>query len=251
MTYDNYQLSKPVRLYIKQCSHCSLKYFGKTQSANIDSYQGSGLRWSRHLAKHNARAVTLWTSDWYYDSSIIRFATKFSNINRIVESPNWANIAVENGLQGGHLGDAVYSKVDIEKRVIKYKNTVHNKDWKDTTGAARIKKTKQNTDWNALSAKVSKTKQSDEWKRTTGIESRKRMSERKKDIVWQTKVGAAAIRKTIENRDEEKMAHERSKRMLNPEWRKQHHKTCEHCGKTVDPMNFGRWHGLKCKEADL
>lgn len=38
MTYLYEELSAPTRLYIKQCSHCDLKYFGKTILEDIQSY---------------------------------------------------------------------------------------------------------------------------------------------------------------------------------------------------------------------
>lgn len=101
MTYLYEALDKPTRLYIKKCSHCGLKYFGKTVSEDIENYKGSGIRWQRHLKKHHAKSIHLWSSDWYYNTSIVRFATKFSNINKIVESKEWANLIPENGINGG------------------------------------------------------------------------------------------------------------------------------------------------------
>jgi hypothetical protein len=78
-----------------------MKYFGKTVSQNIEKYPGSGARWSNHLSKHNVEPIHLWNSDWYYDTSISRFALKFSFMNRIVESDLWANMKPENGIDGG------------------------------------------------------------------------------------------------------------------------------------------------------
>lgn len=100
MTYL-YETIEPTRLYIKQCSHCGLKYFGKTKSKNIEKYKGSGSKWDKHLKKHNAKSIHLWNSDWYYDMSITRFALKFSRINKIVKSNKWANLKEEDGLDGG------------------------------------------------------------------------------------------------------------------------------------------------------
>ena len=100
MTYLYEALSKPARLYIKRCSHCDLKYFGKTTSNSIEEYQGSGKYWSLHLKKHDAIAIHLWNSDWYYDTSISKFAVKFSRINQIVKKDSWANLKEENGIDG-------------------------------------------------------------------------------------------------------------------------------------------------------
>jgi hypothetical protein len=101
MNYLYEALEKPTRLYIKQCSHCELKYFGKHSGKNIEKYSGGGKRWNNHLKKHRAKAKHLWNSDWYYDTSISRFALKFSYINKITESDKWANLKPENGIDGG------------------------------------------------------------------------------------------------------------------------------------------------------
>jgi hypothetical protein len=98
MNYLYEALEKPTRLYIKQCPHCGLKYFGKSVRKDIDYYQGSGRRWKGHLKKYKVKPVHLWNSDWYYDTSITRFAIKFSKLNKIVESTTWANLKDEDGL---------------------------------------------------------------------------------------------------------------------------------------------------------
>jgi len=101
------QLSKPTRLYIKQCPHCGLKYFGKYTGSVIEDYEGSGVKWKRHLKKHVVKPVHLWNSDWYYDTSISRFAIKFSRLNKIVDSDKWANLIEENGLDGGDTSKSI------------------------------------------------------------------------------------------------------------------------------------------------
>ena len=98
MTYLYEALEKPTRLYIKQCSHCGLKYFGKSVRNDITKYHGSGKRWQQHLKKHKSSPIHLWNSDWYYDTSITKFALKFSRINKIVESDSWANLIEETGI---------------------------------------------------------------------------------------------------------------------------------------------------------
>jgi hypothetical protein len=96
-----YEAIKPTRLYIKQCPHCGLKYFGKSTSRDIEKYPGSGTRWKNHLKKYGVEFIHLWNSDWYHDESIKRFALKFSRLNKIVESKVWANLKEEDGLEGG------------------------------------------------------------------------------------------------------------------------------------------------------
>lgn len=101
MNYLYEALKRPTRLYIKKCSHCGLKYFGKTVNQDIEKYPGSGTRWNNHLNKHNTTSIHLWNSDWYYDTAISRFALKFSRLNKIVKSSVWANLREEDGLEGG------------------------------------------------------------------------------------------------------------------------------------------------------
>lgn len=126
MNYLYEALPKPTRLYIKRCPHCGLKYFGKTVVEDIEKYTGSGIRWTRHLKKHGVTSIHLWNSDWYHDQSISRFALKFSRINKIVESQNWANLAEENGLNGGNL--LLYKTDDEIKQIVnKRKKTNINK----------------------------------------------------------------------------------------------------------------------------
>ena len=92
---------KPTYLYIKQHSITGLKYFGKT-SKDPYKYPGSGTYWLRHITKYGKQFVkTLWVSDLYYDTSIADIALHFSKENNIVESNNWANLILENGLDGG------------------------------------------------------------------------------------------------------------------------------------------------------
>lgn len=131
MTYLYEALNAPTRLYIKQCPHCDLKYFGKTIVEDIKKYEGSGKHWQRHLKKHKVTPKHLWNSNWYYDTSIVKFATKFSVLNKIVENKEWANLAIENGIDGGYLGSAVIDKM---------KTTKNSKEWKETVGKKVSKK---------------------------------------------------------------------------------------------------------------
>jgi len=96
-----YESIKPARLYIKQCPHCGLKYFGKSTLEDVEKYEGSGVYWTNHLKKHGVEPIHLWNSDWYHDTSISRFALKFSRLNEIVSSKQWANLKEEDGLDGG------------------------------------------------------------------------------------------------------------------------------------------------------
>lgn len=115
-------LDKPTRLYIKKLNN--LYYFGKTVKSDVHNYTGSGLRWTNHFKKYGKQNIeTLWVSGWYYDTSIVDAAIHFSNENNIANSPLWANIIPENGINGG--GDC--SQMHNEETWLKAKNTSNNK----------------------------------------------------------------------------------------------------------------------------
>jgi len=95
--FDNF---KPTWLYIKQHNKTGLKYFGKTILDPIN-YNGSGKHWKRHLKKHGADIVTSWCKLFTDIDELVNYAINFSIENRIVESPDWANLIIENGLDGG------------------------------------------------------------------------------------------------------------------------------------------------------
>lgn len=118
-------LKKPTRLYIKQSPN-GLKYFGKHEGQNIETYPGSGRYWNRHLKKYKVKPNHLWNSDWYYyEEDITKFALRFSILNRIVESKGWANEKPENGLDGGwsHVNDNCHSVYETLSKEAKEKHS--------------------------------------------------------------------------------------------------------------------------------
>ncbi len=90
----------PTYLYIKQHNVTGLKYFGKTTRTNPVSYAGSGLHWRRHLTVHGNNVSTIWYKLFTSQQELVEYATQFSIENQIVESAEWANIRIENGLDG-------------------------------------------------------------------------------------------------------------------------------------------------------
>lgn len=97
-----------IHLYIKQCSHCELLYFGRTTSDPY-TYPGSGVYWRRHLAKHRAEAVTLKVRSFRSQERCSAAALRFSKRYSIVEARTsdgkkvWANQIAENGRDGGSI----------------------------------------------------------------------------------------------------------------------------------------------------
>lgn len=92
---------KPTYLYIKQHSITGLKYFGKTVSKNPISYKGSGKYWKKHIKKHGKEYIeTLWIHLFEDIDELVSFALFFSEEFDIIESKEWANLMLENGLHG-------------------------------------------------------------------------------------------------------------------------------------------------------
>ena len=94
---------KPTYLYIKEHSITGLKYFGKTTRVNPYEYLGSGTYWTRHIKKHGKEYIkTVWVSEIFTDKNkLIEFATFMSEELDIVKSKKWANLVIENGIDGG------------------------------------------------------------------------------------------------------------------------------------------------------
>jgi len=91
----------PTYLYIKEHSVTGMLYFGKTIK-HPETYLGSGKYWLNHINKYGKEhVVTLWYCLFLDEASAKQFALMFSTKNNIVESKNWANLAIENGTNGG------------------------------------------------------------------------------------------------------------------------------------------------------
>lgn len=86
-----------IYLYVKKCSHCNLKYFGRTAVLNPYEYKGSGTYWLRHLRHHGAAPITLKVWNFEDQERCTNFALSFSDNNNIVESKQWANLVPEHG----------------------------------------------------------------------------------------------------------------------------------------------------------
>lgn len=80
-------------------------YFGKTNKATPEVYKGSGKYWTNHIKKYGIEHVeTLWYCLFVEEDTIKMFAEQFSLSNNIVQSKEWANLKIENGLDGGRAG---------------------------------------------------------------------------------------------------------------------------------------------------
>lgn len=119
---------KPTYLYIKQHSISKLKYFGKTVKKDPYTYLGSGKYWRRHIKKYGEEFVeTIWIELFTDKDKLINFALNFSNKNNIIESSDWANLKLENGLDGGFDKHTEKSKeINRIKAIERHKNGVYD-----------------------------------------------------------------------------------------------------------------------------
>ena len=110
---------KTTALYVKTHNVTGFKYFGKTTCLQkIHSYKGSGIYWVRHLKKHGSNYQTELLGIWQNKESLIKFAHKFCKEHDIVKSSDWANIVLEEGLQGASSGETNISKrADVQAKM--------------------------------------------------------------------------------------------------------------------------------------
>jgi hypothetical protein len=96
----------PTYLYIKRHKITRLKYFGKTTKKNVEEYLGSGVYWKKHIKKHGKEHVeTIWISEPFYDKELlIEFSIFLSKLFNVEKSTDWANLIIENGLDGAPKG---------------------------------------------------------------------------------------------------------------------------------------------------
>lgn len=94
---------RPTYLYIKQHSITGMKYFGKTIRMNVYKYDGSGSYWKNHIKKHGRKFVkTLFVLGPYTNQEeLTNLALWMSNELDIVNSKEWANLILEDGLSTG------------------------------------------------------------------------------------------------------------------------------------------------------
>jgi hypothetical protein len=95
---------KPTWLYIKQHQTTGLKYFGKTTTVDPYTYNGSGKYWKKHLQAHGYDISTVWCRLFTNKSELTEYSINFSKEHNIVESAEWANLKIENGLDGAPIG---------------------------------------------------------------------------------------------------------------------------------------------------
>jgi hypothetical protein len=105
---------KKIYLYVKTHKVTGLKYFGKTTKKDPFKYNGSGTYWLNHLKKHGKLIDTEIIGTFEDEHECSKFALHFSIKNNILESKEWANLRLENGIDGAPIGNT-FSEETIKK----------------------------------------------------------------------------------------------------------------------------------------
>lgn len=103
-----------IHLYVKTHNTTKLKYFGKT-TRDPFKYKGSGKYWTQHLRKHGANVSTVIIGSFSDENECMKVALEFSKEFDIVDSPEWANLIDENGLDGAPVGHQGHIFTDEQK----------------------------------------------------------------------------------------------------------------------------------------
>ena len=104
-----------IYLYIKTHNKTNLKYLGQTTAKDPHQYTGSGVYWKSHLAKHGKDFRTEILRVCESKEEVKEWGAFYSELWNIVESPEWANLKVEQG-DGGRQSEEVRKRIGEKGR---------------------------------------------------------------------------------------------------------------------------------------
>ena len=84
-----------------------------------------GWGWKNHLKKHGNLINTTWTKLFYDIDELVKVSLILSNILNIIESKNWANMRLEDGLSGGDTSNSE----NYKQGMLKYHLSLNPKDY--------------------------------------------------------------------------------------------------------------------------
>lgn len=239
---------KPTFLYIKQHKKTGMLYFGKT-TRNPETYSGSGKYWTRHIKYHGIEHVeTIWFCLFLDKDSLEEFAISFSNLNSIVSSDNWANLKIENGLDGGSIPelcnfsdqDVIVWKANLRLGWASLKPSKKEEHRKHCQEAAIIRESKKTADQKQeQKRKELETKKQRDKTITDEIYQRKIQTEKSYGDEWRKDVNDKISRSLVGR----EFSEEHIQKLKGP---KQKH-LCPHCHRLFAPNMLKRYHGENCK----
>jgi hypothetical protein len=104
-----------ITLYKKTHRETGLQYLGKTVRDPYE-YQGSGRRWTNHIAKHGYNVDTEILLETENPKEIKKWGEYYSELWNIVESKNWANLKAEQGDGGWDHMNSKLTSEDYSRR---------------------------------------------------------------------------------------------------------------------------------------
>ena len=206
-------------LYVKTHNKTGLKYLGKTNSDDPHIYPGSGVRWTAHLKKHGYDYTTEILLETNSEQELVEKGIYYSHLWNVVESPEWANLKIEEG-DGG----------DTSKCPA-FQNYVKNKDCRGDKNSFYGKKHNDET------KKILAEKASKQWKGTSKSDEHKR------------KIAKANTGKIFTEERKRNISLACKGRIPYNKGKPAERFVCGHCRKEIGgASNFKRWHGDNCKE---
>lgn len=168
-------MSNTIYLYLKTHNKTGLKYLGKTEHYDPIRYQGSGLKWKRHIKKYGYDVTTEILFETTDHEEFKRVAFETSKRLKVVESDDFANLVHEVGDGGANNLGRELSEEWKENLSNSVSNTRNNPEWKATIGASAVEKDKKikndpkwreevgKPSWEIGAKKQSETKLNKEW----------------------------------------------------------------------------------------
>lgn len=205
-------------LYLKTHNKTGLKYLGKTKR-NPYTYQGSGTIWKRHIKKHGYDVTT---EILFQSENLEEFKQKclhYSHLFNIVESQQWANLVVENGVGGSNSRS---SKLAWETKRIRGNDIINTPEV-----IAKCKETKKK---NGTDHKEIMNRPEVSAKQKAGLKNKW------EDPVFREK--QAKHNKTRSMAVSKRMYAENPNDIIT---------VCCYCGKSGSRPGMIRWHGENCK----
>lgn len=218
----------PTYLYIKRHTVTGMLYFGKStrDEDGMIRYSGSGKYWKQHIKKHGVHSVeTVWYCLFTDKNDMIKFATQFSNQENISDSPAWANLRAENGIDG------------FPKGVI-------HAPWSDERRNAQSIRRK-GVSWGTHSAESKEKMSLGRSGKGTG-----ELSKEHRDKISAALVGRAKPPRSAKHQSKLTGSFKKGQKSWNAGitglTRSSTPVTCPHCGKSGHPGGMKRWHFDQC-----
>jgi len=214
----------PTYLYIKRHSVTEKLYFGKTEKCLdylLNKYDGGGTYWVDHINKHGKEHVeTIWYCLFLDKELIAEFALSYCYLNNIGvgDTSIWANIQVENGLDGASERSAE-TKLKIS---LKSKGKPKSEKHKKSLSIAKMghKPSKETT-----AKRVKTRKINNSFLKHHSDETKNKMSIAKKNIP-----------KSTEHKLAMSLAQQKVPKQM-----------CPYCKSFFKPGALAQHHGIKCK----